>query len=221
MSKSGDAFISFIGDKLRLDISYKNHVSFISCFLLKSVKLKEPIFSSKDTDISMSCGAAVIEPDFSELFSKKAINLKCSLYGGRIANIQEKMNDIAGMPLVFDSSASYVVDTISGIFYKKIEAKLRMYGETVDFIYFEADSDKVRLSASGSFSEDGKVSLSTDILLSSEMVSGFPPEITAMLTEKPDGWFSYSINVETGKDRPYLKLESDRIKINFEKIEVK
>lgn len=221
LSRSGDAFIRFIGDKLRLDISYKNDVGFLSCFVLKSIKLKEPVFTSKDTGVSISCGAALIEPSFDELFSKKAILLECSLYGGRIVDIKETVKNMTDMSLVFNESASYVVDTISDIFYKKINAKLRMYGETVDFIYFKADSDKVRLSASGSFSEDGKVALSTDILLSPEITSDFPPEIVAMLTEKSDGWFSYSVNIETSKDRPYLKLESDRIKINFEKIEMK
>lgn len=204
-------FLSLLGEKLRVYIAYKNHSGFLSCFILRFIELDKPTFALKDFDLELSCQKAYIEPGFDKLLTEKAIILKCAL---------EDASFLLGVKGQGDLSVLF--DKISNNIYDTIYANLLIYNDGIRFPFFSAYSEDVRLYASGSMAEKGDLNLSIKAFFSPRIAGQFPEKnLSEILTQESGGWVSYRLHIESGKDKPFLKLESDKFRLNFERVEVR
>jgi len=212
-------FFSFLGEKLHMDISYKNQSGFVSCFVLKFVKLEKPVFALKDFDLELGCKEAFIEPRFDEVWTKKAVILECTLKDASFLKVEEKLKDTDDLTKILGGNLDFLLDRLTGVLFEYITTELRIYGETAEFLSFEAYSKDIALFASGLISEAGNFNVDMKIFFSAGLAGHFPEEIKGMLTEEHEGWFSYSLKAESGKNGSFLNIDSDRFKLEFEEIE--
>lgn len=218
---AGDAFLRFVGSKIHVNIAYENHSGFLSCFILKHIILGNPVFTLEEPGLAIGCKKAFIEPDFSELISKKAITLRCTFQDVAFLHIEERISDPENMALFFEGGAGPLLDRIKNMRFDAMRLTLVIYGETAEFPHFEAHSKDIKIYASGRMSESGDFKLKLKAFISPEMAGTLPLELSVLLTEESRGWLSYSLDAEGAEDEPFLRLKSDRIKIDFEKIEIK
>lgn len=220
-------FLAFMGEKLHMDISFENHSGIISCFVLRSIKLDRPVFKLKDFDAVVGCQSAIIKPSFKELFSKKAIILECELRNAAVLNLQKDTTNNADsgserqIPFLSGGDLSLVLDELSNNVYETMRATLIAHDDMIEFPSYEAQSENVRLYASGWVKESEDIDISIKVLFSPKIAKRFSEELLAILTEEPSGWLSYSLHFEGGKTTPFLKLESDRFAFDFEEVEIK
>ncbi len=228
---AGDIFLSFIGNEIHIGISYKNHSGFMSCFVTRRIKLEMPVFVIKDFDLALGAEKALIKPDFSEVLDKKTIILKCSIKNAAFLRAEEKFKDTDDLLGLFGGKMPPLLDRLINVLFSDIDGDLRIFGKTLEFRSVRAESRDIKLLASGSVTESGDTKLDLEIFFSSEIVGAFPEELKAMLTAEatglPDasadasaaGWFSYRIKLESGESKPFLKLETDTLKLEFKQIE--
>jgi len=221
LSKSGDAFLAFIGEELHIDITYRNHSGFISCYLLRFIELASPVFVIKDFDVALGCREAYLIPDFSEVFSEKAITLECAIKDASFLEVEKKIKDVGDLDKYFDKDTLRLLSGLLDMLFQEIFVKIKIYGTIAEIKYFTAYSKTVRIFASGVIEEDKGFELKAKIFISPTLAAKLPAEVVEFLTEKSRGWFSYSFHIVAREDRPFLKFESDRFRINFEKVEVK
>ena len=222
LAGAGDIFLSYLADKLRMTVAYKNHSGFISCFILRSIKLDNPVFALKDLDFALGCQKALIRPDFSELIKRKAIILECDLENASFLGAEEKIKESDDNFLAFlQGDVTAVFDMVANLVFDSVRTKLIVYGDTVEFPYYEAHSEGIKLKASGSASKSGDFDIEAKAFFSRETAEGFPEELKALLTEGSDGWFSYYLRAAGGKDKPFLELESDMFRLQFERVEAR
>jgi len=202
-----------------MDISYENQSGFISCFVLKFVKLERPVFALKDFDLELGCREAFIEPRFDQLWTKKAIILECTLKDASFLKVEEKLKDTGELTKIFHGNLGFLFERLSGVLFEYINTELRVYGETAEFLSFEAHSKDIAVFASGLISESGNFNVDMKVFFSGGIVGLFPEEIQGMLTEEHEGWFSYSLKAETRKNGSFINIDSDRFKLEFEEIE--
>ncbi|MFH1380804.1 MAG: hypothetical protein ABIH57_01345 [Candidatus Omnitrophota bacterium] len=221
LATSGDMFLSFLGRKLHIDISYGTHTGFISCFILRSITLENPKLRLKDADTSITCRTAHFTPRFDELWNKQTIVLECVLNDVSFPGIAEQFKDTKELASLIQGDIQALAEVISSVInYDYIYVTLALHGDRVTFRSFEAKSDKLILTASGFITENSSFGIKLKIFFSPEFTKDFPVELKEFLTKEGEGWLSYSLNAESGKDNPFFVLESDRIKINFKKVEV-
>lgn len=216
---AGDIFLSFIGNEIHIDISYRNHSDFISCFLRRRISLKAPVFVLKDFDLALGAEKAFIEPDFSEVLDKKAIILKCGIKNAAFLHVEEKLKDTNDLAKLFGGEVPPLLDKLANVLFSTIDGELRIFGETLQFRSLSAESRDIKLSASGSVTESGDTKLELEIFFSPEIVGAFPEELKSMLRAEATGWFSYRIKLESGESRPFFKLETDTLRLEFKQIE--
>ena len=221
LSRSGDAFLSFIGKKIHVKFDYKNHSGFVSCFLLRHIALDAPVVLLKDLDLALGCEKAFIRPEFGRLFSEKKIVLNLTLKNASLLIFREKIRETGEFTAFFQGGLPLLFDKLTDSTFDSMHATLVIYGETIEFPHFAAYARDCKLYASGVASESGSFSVTAKIFFSSEAAGEFPEELKAVLTEESRGWLSYYAHVESGPENSSFKLESDRLKINFEKLEVK
>lgn len=219
--RAGDMFLAFVGEKIHINIDYENHSGFLSCFRLKFIELENPVFTLKDFDLALASRKAFIEPGFDRVLREKKITLACDLENTSFLNPRGRAGDPGELAELFQGSPSLLVDELAGLVFEHIHTDLVIYGETVEFPAFEAGSKDVKLYASGYITESGDFDIKVKLFFSPRVARGFPEELKMMLTEKSRGWFSYFLHVESGKGMPSLKLESDRFKLDFDRLEVK
>jgi hypothetical protein len=174
--------------------------------------LEEPVFALKDFNLALGCRKAFIEPGFGRLLRKKAITLKCTFKDASILNFAEE-TEKGELSLLFDKLAS--------LRFEHMQVRLVIWGETVEFPSCYAGGEGIKLNASGYGTESGKFDIKLKVFFSPEIARGFHEERRAILTDEHAGWLSYYLHAESGGERPSFKLESDRIRLNFEKIQVK
>ena len=167
----------------------------------------------------MGCQKARIKPDFSELADKKAIILKCALKNTTFLHAEGKNKNVDGFPELFGGKLPALLDRLSNVLFNTIDTELLIFGETLEFRSFEARAKDIKLSASGSVEENGNIGLSLKILFSPEIVATLPEELKTILTPEETGWFSYHIKLESSRARPFLKLETDRFRLEFKEIQ--
>ena len=201
-------FLSFLGKELHVHIAYKNRSGFLSCFILRFIELDNPAFTLEDFDLKLGCQKAYIEPGFDKLLAEKAIILKCTLKDASLLGIKG------------EGDLSVLFDQISNNIYDTIYANLLIYNDRVRFPFFSAYSEDIRLYASGSMTEKGDLNLSMKAFFSPRITGQFPKELSEILTQESGGWVSYRLHVESGKDKPFLKLESDKFRLNFKRVEI-
>ncbi|UCD55240.1 MAG: hypothetical protein JSV93_00135 [Candidatus Omnitrophota bacterium] len=206
--RAGDIFLSFLGEELHIYIAYKNHSGFLSCFILRFIELDKPVFGLKDFDLELGCQKAYIEPGFDKLLAEKTIILKCTLKDASFLGVKGG----GGLSALFDKITDNVYDTIY--------AKLFIYNDRVRFPFCSAYSKDIRLYASGSMTEKGDLDLSMKVFFSPFIAAQFPEELSDILTQESGGWVSYRLHIENGKDKPFLKFESDKFRLNFEQVEI-
>lgn len=221
-------FLSFVGNKIHIGINYKNHSGFISCFVFKTIKIEKPVFIIKDFSLALGCQYAYIRPDFSELANKKAIILNCSLKNASFFVLEKKMKGADGALGEFlggiygeNINRAPFLDRLINVLFGTVNTKLRIYGETLEFLSFDATSPDIRLCASGFITESEDLGLDMKIFFSPEMAQSFPEELKGLLTPVAKGWLSYRIELERSVKESFFKLDSDRIKMKFEKVETR
>lgn len=219
LARAGDIFLSFIGDKLHINIAYKNHSGFVSCFMLRLIELDNPLFILKDFGLRIKCQKALIEPDFSELAKKRVIILKCTLKNVTFLSGDEKIIKSDDFPASFENGPLVLFDKLNNIVYDTIWTELGVYNEKVRFSSYQANSKDVKIWASGTVEESGNFNIRVKGFFSPEIVAGVSQELIGILTQESRGWLSYSINVASDKDKSLFKLDSDRFKLDFKKIE--
>lgn len=230
MATAGDLFLSFIGNEIHIDIAYKNHSGFISCFILRSIRIEKPVFVIRDFDLVLGCQGARIEPDFRELADKKAIILKCALKNVAFLRAGEKLSRSSGIPPkagkgagdllgLFGSSLPPLLEELVNVLFVTVDTELRVFGGTLEFRSFKAESRDIKVTASGFVRETGDTQLSLKIFFSPEIIATFPEELRAVLTPGVRGWSSYHIELESGRAKPFLKLETDRFRLEFKEIQ--
>jgi len=226
-ARAGDIFLSWLGNELHIDLGYKNHSGFLSCFVLRFIELDSPAIFVRDFGVTLACRKAYITPDFSRVFQKQAILLSCNLKDAVLSGKETKLDTDDLFLLAVDklqkgaSEASDLLERVFNIVYDRINTRLVVYGNTVEFLSFEANSPDIKLFAEGKIVEDESLYMKAKVFFSPGLTERFPQVLLDMLTDEKDFWKSYSWTIESGVDRPYLKIDSDRIKINFETIEVK
>lgn len=208
LARAGDMFLSLLGEKLHVYIAYKNHSGFLSCFILRFIELDRPTFTLKDFDLEFGCQKAYIEPGFDKLLTEKAIILKCTLKDASFLGVKGK------------GDLSVLFDKISNVVYDTIYVNMLIYNDRVRFPFYSAYSEDVRLYASGSVTEKGDLNLSVKAFFSPRIAGQFPEELSELLTQESGGWVSYRLHIESGKDKPFLKLESDKFRLNFERVKI-
>ncbi|MBL7156822.1 MAG: hypothetical protein ISS92_01530 [Candidatus Omnitrophica bacterium] len=189
--------------------------------MLRFIELERPVFLIKDADLVLRCQKAFIAPDFREVIQKRAIILTCTLKKVSFANIEEKIkgnDDLSGFPT---GDISLLLDRLQNITFDVVDANLRVYEDTVEILSFEAHSKDIRLYASGTITEAGDFDIATKIFFSPEVARELPEELSEFLTEKSRGWLSYYLHINTGEDKSFFKLETDRFRLNFEEVELK
>lgn len=213
--------MSFIGKKIHIKFDYKNHSGFVSCFLLRHIALDAPVVLLKDFELALGCEKAFIQPGFSKLFSEKKILLNLTLKNASLLSFREKIRENGEFAAFFQGSLPLLFDKLTDLTFDSMHAVLIIYGETIEFPHFAAYARGCKLYASGFASESGSFSITAKMFFPPEATVEFPEELKAVLTEESRGWLSYYAHVESGPENSSFKLESDRLKINFEKLEVK
>ena len=221
LARSGDVFLSFIANKIHILISYENHSGLLSCFILRFIELEKPVIRLRDFDFSLSSERVFIEPRFHRLFSDRTIVLNCNMENARFLATDENASQNDDLLGLFQGGASLILKHLTRMQFDHIHAELAIWGETVEFYSFEADAPDVRIYASGRIAESGSLGLNMRIFFAPELARDFPEELGNLLTQEARGWLSYSLSVETGRDKSFLKMESENIKIDFERLEVK
>jgi len=219
-ARSGDMFLAFIGNKTHVNIDYKNRSGFVSCFLLRVIRLKNPVFALKDCDFTLECQNAIIRPGFDRLAEKKQIILDCHFENASFLGSAKKLKTEKPARLL-QGNTSLLVERLSGLVFHDIHAELIIYGETVEFPYCLASAKDVKLYASGHITESGDFKIKAKIFFSPEIAGEFPEEFRALFAEEPKGWASYYLHAESGNDRSSFKFETDTLSIDFERLEVK
>ena len=209
-----------MGEKLHIDIAYEGRLGFLQCFVYRFIDIKEPVFLIKDAKLELGCKQAFIEPNFSKLITKKTIILRCGLQDAKFLHLKEKIKENDDYSFLFQGDVSKLLDRIIDFQFDVILTTLFLYGETVEFKTFEARSKDINIYASGKATESGNISLKAKFFFSPEIVKEFPEEVNSLLTEESRGWLSYSLELEGGQETPFLNINSDRIKIEFKKINV-
>jgi len=187
---------------------------------LRFVELERPVFVIKGFDLALGARQAYIEPDFSELTKKKAIILKCTLKDAAFLGIEEKIGDTDEVFKFFGNHTQPLLHKLISVLFETIKTELLIYGETLEFLSFEADSKDIKLYASGATNESGDLKLKLKVFFSPQIAADFPEELRALLVAKSKGWLSYSLEFDGGEEKGFLKLESDRFRIEFEQIEI-
>ena len=221
LATSGDVFLSFIANKIHILISYNNHSGLFSCFILRFIELEKPVIRLRDFDFALSSERAFIEPRFHRLLSDRTIVLNFNMENARFLPAGESASlndDLLGL---LQGGTSLVLNRLTRMQFDRIHAELAIWGETIEFNSFEADSPDARIYASGRITESGSLNLNMRIFFAPELARDFPEELGRILTQEAGGWLSYSLSVETGQDRSSLRVESEKFKLNFERLEVK
>ncbi len=182
----------------------------------------------RDFDLALGSQKATIEPDFSELLDKKAIILKCIIKNAAFLDIGEKIKNTGDLSGLFDGKIPPLLNRLANVLFGTIEADLRIFGETLEFRSFKAESGDIEVSASGSVTESGDTKLDLEIFFSPGITATFPEELKSLLKAgeregasggETAGWLSYRVKLESGESKPFLKLETDFIKLEFKQIE--
>ncbi|MFH1594175.1 MAG: hypothetical protein ABID09_05725 [Candidatus Omnitrophota bacterium] len=217
--RAGDVFLFYLGRELRIDISYKNHAGFISCFMLRSLRLKSPIFRPEDFDAAIECQTALIVPSFDRLIKDKTIALKCVLKNASVVGLEKKAAGADDLFALFQGNIMALFNELQSIVYSEVFMEMVLHEGSVHFKSFEAHSDNVKLRASGTIAETGDFDVKLKVYFSPEIAAKFPDNIGAILREESGGWLSYSMDVANGQDSSVFKLNSDRFIFDFERIE--
>ena len=218
LARSGDLFLSFLGKEIRIEMNYRNHSGFRSCFIKREVELKNPIFTITDADLLIGAESATLYPDFSRTFKESIIILKCEIKNASLLEIEEKFKGSNEDILKLGANVNDLLDEVLNILFFKINTTLLIDKDSVHFETFEATSENIKIIASGFVNEAGDFSVNASFLFSPEIVSKIPEKVTEMLRQEENGWFSYSLRAESGKKNSYLKFESDLLKIDFRQI---
>ncbi|MCQ9206610.1 MAG: hypothetical protein NG740_01840 [Omnitrophica bacterium] len=213
--------MAFIGKKIHVKFDYKNHAGFVSCFLLRHIALEKPVVLLKDFDLALGCEKALIRPGFGKLLSEKKIILNCTLKNASLLSLREKIQKNGEFAAFFQGALPLLFDKLTDLTFDSIHTVLIIYGETIEFPHFAAYARDCKLYAKGYATESGSFNIRAKMFFSPEIVRDFPEELKAVLTEESRGWLSYYAHVEGGSENSSFKLESDRFRINFEKLEVK
>jgi len=221
LTRAGDLFLSFVGDKIHIIIDYKNYVGFPSCFLLRSVALDRPVFRLKDFDFALACQRALIEPRFNRLYTNRTIILDCYFENASLLGIDDKTKESDQSFQLFNGGLGVLFERLKNLVFEDVHTRLVVYGETVEFPYFEAAGKESKIVASGYVTESGDFKIAAKIFFSPEVAAEFPEELKKMLTAESRDWLSYSLSIESGQDKSFLKLESDRFRLNFERLDVR
>jgi len=215
---SGKAFLDFIGRELHIGLSYSNWVDFVSCFVIRRARLNDPVFIIKDfRNIAVTADFAFLEPSFDRLLNEKGITVTFTLKNVRLAS-----------PVVDTTSLSEggflpsdLWPVVSEGAFDSITTTIFMHGDTAEFLNFDAISENIKISARGVVSEKGDIDISADILFAPKLVSGLPENIKQILKTSPSGWGKYNLKFAAGSSGDGFRIESDRIKIEFEKVDVR
>lgn len=218
-ARAGDGFLRFVGEKLRINITYKNHSGFISCFVFRVIRLDNPVFVVQDFDLALECQNASIEPRLNKLITEKKIILKCALKNASFLNLDEKLKNNGEIAPFFAGEASALLKRLGGILYDAVHTEIIMHNDSVHFPYYTADSKDVKIRAFGHMSKKGDFDISLKILFAPEMTKQFPEALSALLTKESKGWSSYYMRIASGQEKPFLKVESDRFRLDFKEIE--
>jgi len=185
------------------------------------MKLENPVFLLRDFDLALGCQEAYIQPDFSKVKDESAILIKCELKNASFLKIKERIAESAQKLLLFDKDLAGILEELGNILYGNMSVTLRLYTGRVEFSSCEAYNRDIRLNASGTVTEEGDLDIKAKVFFSPELTGKLPEELSSVLTEESRGWRSYSLHLEKGEEKPFLKLESDRIRFDFKKIEVR
>ncbi|MBN1353627.1 MAG: hypothetical protein JW994_03030 [Candidatus Omnitrophica bacterium] len=221
LSRSGDAFLWFIGNKLHLDIAYKNHSGFIACFILRFMRLESAVFRLHGTNVTLTCREAYIEPSFDRFLSNRSIRLNCTLNDVSLSRLSGSVGDKVAAAPFLQANARLLIDKVMNISYDKMFAEIKVHGDTAEFPYCAAYSSYLRLVASGQVSESGIFSLKLKIFVSPKMAEELPSDVRALLSEESRDWLSYSLSIKNESDASSFSLESDKFRLNFETVEQK
>ena len=221
LSRAGDIFLSYLGNELKIELDYKNHSGFLSCFILRSIKLKSPVFKVEDFDIAIGSQRATLEPDFAKMLSERLIVLKCFIEDASFLMLKEQISGDSETFKLLDENSKVLLSRLVEVLFSSIDTTLLIYEDRVRFSRLEADSADIRLSASGEITEDGDFDIDAKIFISGSMVQSLPVEVAGMLRSEKDGWMSYHLSLQASQNNPFLNLESDRFRIQFEQVETK
>ena len=219
LARSGDLFLSFLGKEIHIEMNYRNHSGFMSCFVKRKVELKNPIFRITDADLLLGAESAILYPDFSRTFSENIIILKCKIKNASLLEIEEKFKSSGEDFFQLGANINDLLDEILDILFFEINTTLLIDKDSVHFETFEATSENIKIIASGFVNEAGDFSINASFSFSPQIVLKFPEKVTEMLRKEESGWFSYSLQAESGEKNSYLKFESDLLKIDFRQIE--
>ncbi|MBL7158359.1 MAG: hypothetical protein ISS91_02500 [Candidatus Omnitrophica bacterium] len=215
---SGRVFLDFIGNELHIGLNYSNWVDFVSCFVIRRARLDDPVFIIKDfRNIAITADFAFLEPSFDRLLDEKGITVTFTLKNVRLAS-----------PVVDTTSLSEggflpsdLWPVVSEGAFEEITTTIFMHGDTAEFLNFGAVSENIKISARGVVSEKGYIDISAHILFSPSLVNGLPENIKQNLKTSLSGWGKYNLKFAAGSSGDGLRIESDRIKIEFEKVDVR
>ncbi|MBL7155735.1 MAG: hypothetical protein ISS90_01175 [Candidatus Omnitrophica bacterium] len=189
--------------------------------MLRFIELSRARFLLEDFDLALETEKTFIEPDFADIFDKKAIVLRCVLDRAFFSNVREMLPGEKEISRFLGEGPFPLLDNLINVVFDTMDVTLVIYGKTVEFPSFVAESPDIKIFASGSVTDGGDSSVRMKIFLSSRFTEGLPEAVRELLKEEAGGWHSYSISFEGGKNRPSFKLESDRFNIEFKRIEVR
>jgi len=179
------------------------------------------VFVLKDFNFALGCQKAYIEPSFKDMLKKRVIILKCALENASFLGVEEKFSQNTERILLFDKDLTSLLAKLRTLLYDNIYATLLIYENRVEFSSYEATSRDVLIRASGSITETGELDIKAKAFFSPRIINELPEGLSGILTEEADGWYSYTLHVEKGEEKPFLKLDSDRFRFDFENIELK
>ena len=218
---SGKVFLDFIGNELHISLEYSNWVDFVSCFVIRHVRLDDPEIVVKDFhNAVIKADRAFLEPSFDRLFTEKGIQVTFIIENARLAapiiSPKDRGSDIL-RPFA-QSAPPDLWGVLSEGAFDTVTTTIFMHGDTADFENFEAVSKNIKIIARGSASENGDVKISAHLLFSPELVGAMPEALKEKLTVSLSGWGKYDFKFEFESDEQGMRIESDRLRIEFKKV---
>ncbi len=213
--KGGDILIGSLAKSLGFKAFYSNRCGFASAFIFKTVRLKSFVLEAKENPLKIKCVNADIWFNYSKTLTKGIIGLHCRfnkpVFSGRSTPQEEKATFLEILPSILFS----MLGETANFQYDDIFCDLLMYGDTVEILMLTADSRHVIMKLKGKASTDGQVDVDLKVYFSPAFIANFSDEVKLLLEEETGGWMSFRTGVKSSKEKPFLRLDSDRFRLSI------
>lgn len=213
--KSGDILIGYLANSLGFRPFYSNRCGFASAFIFKTAHLKSFVLEAKESPFKIKCVNADIWFNYSKTLTKGIIGLHCRFNKPVFSGKSVSGGETATFPEILPSILFSMFGETANLQYEDIFCDLLMYGDTAEILMFTANSRHVIMKLKGKASTDGQVDVVLKAYFSPAFIADFSDEVKLLLEEETGGWMSFSTGIKSSKEKPFLRLDSDRFRLSI------